>query len=155
MNRTAICSVVLAMTTLASSALAADPQAPAAATAPLPSDWSGFYVGTEGGYGWGHETLDSAHDSFGVSSGVGNITTIPAAPFATPTGSLPQFKAPDFGALYSADRQGGVVGGFAGVQQQRGNSVVGVEADVNGADIKGPPISYELNQIGTPHPNRR
>jgi len=99
--------------------------------------------------------LGTAHDSFGDFSGVGKITAIPTAPFATPTRSLPQFKTPDFGALYSADRQGGVVGGFAGVQQQRGNSVVGVEADVSGADIKGPPISYDLNQIGPPHPNRR
>jgi hypothetical protein len=179
MNPSKIWSVALAFTALNSSAFAADAKPPTTAvpfpsdwsssyfgrydlyskarpTAPAsgPSDWSGFYVGIEGGYGWGHETLNSASDSFGTS-GAGNITTIATAPLLPPTGSLPQFKAPDFGALHSADQQGGLVGGFAGAQKQRGNWVVGVEADVNGADIKGPPISYELNQIGTSHPNRR
>ena len=96
---------------LASPALAAD--LPIYGKAPAISapayDWSGFYVGVFGGYGFGNHNLNNA--------------TGPGAPFAP------------FTANY--DSQGALGGGEIGANWQSGNIVVGIEATGFGADIKG------------------
>ena len=46
-------------------ALAADLAVKAPALAgPLPSQWSGFYLGIHGGYGWGHDSTDADFSPF-------------------------------------------------------------------------------------------
>jgi outer membrane immunogenic protein len=64
---------------------------------PAAADWSGVYVGVEGGYGSSHQSFDPAVNSSGQVS---------------PTGS----SVP--------------LGGFAGGQKQLGDSVFGVETDI-------------------------
>jgi outer membrane immunogenic protein len=72
------------------------------------SDWSGFYIGIHGGYGWGHTSIDR-----------------------------PAFFDDDvrLGSL-DASPKGGVFGGHAGYNWQYGAVVTGLEVDYSGADIK-------------------
>jgi outer membrane immunogenic protein len=74
------------------------------------SDWSGFYIGIHGGYGWGHTSIDT-----------------PAF--------LDYFEDATFGSL-DASPKGGVFGGHAGYNWQYGAVVTGLEVDFSGADIK-------------------
>jgi outer membrane immunogenic protein len=105
--------VILAITAVAS--LAAAIQAAGAADiarrpAPVPAavkapplpifDWSGFYVGVHGGYGWGDTSIDYAG--------------FPRA---------------------GADANGWLLGGLVGVNYQVGQSVFGLEADINWSDL--------------------
>jgi outer membrane immunogenic protein len=62
-------------------------------------NWTGFYLGINGGGGWGHSNWDTSAASIGIS--------------------------------------GGVAGGTAGYNWQFGNAVLGLEADVNWANLKG------------------
>jgi outer membrane immunogenic protein len=110
---------------LASPALAADlPAEPSYKAAPLivPTyDWTGFYIGVNGGYSWGK------------SANTFTITGFPAF-----TGST--------------HLNGDVFGGQAGYNWQVNNSwVVGIEADVQGANQKGtdtPPPIVATNCVG-------
>ena len=100
----------------AGSALAADlpappppPRAPAAyvpVAAPL-YNWSGIYVGINGGYGFGSSSWDFS----------------PVTGFPASTGNF--------------DINGPLVGGTVGVNFQTGQFVFGVEADGDWSDIKG------------------
>lgn len=67
-------------------------------------NWTGFYIGVNGGGGWGRSQFD-----------------FPAA--GTTTGSF--------------DTSGGLVGGTAGYNWQTGAFVLGIEGDVDWANIKG------------------
>jgi outer membrane immunogenic protein len=68
--------------------------------APTPGyDWSGFYVGVNGGGGWGHSWWD------GQSTGIRT--------------------------------SGGLAGGTAGYNWQLGSAVLGIEGDVDWANLKG------------------
>jgi len=110
---------------LISPALAADlyTKAPAPPPPPPPPDWSGVYVGLEGGYGWGHQSIDPAIDPFFFGDhGAGTETD--EGGFTDPT-------------IGSENQHGWLFGGFAGAQKQWGNWVLGIEADFDGADIKG------------------
>jgi outer membrane immunogenic protein len=71
-------------------------------------DWSGFYVGGFGGYGYGNHNLNNATGPAGFAN---------------------------FTVNYSS--QGGFGGGEAGYNVQSGNIVVGVEGDFAWFDIKG------------------
>jgi outer membrane immunogenic protein len=62
-------------------------------------NWTGFYLGINGGGGWGHSNWDTSAASIGVS--------------------------------------GGVAGGTAGYNWQFGNAVLGLEADIDWANLKG------------------
>jgi outer membrane immunogenic protein len=62
-------------------------------------DWTGFYLGINGGGGWGHSNWDTSAASIGIS--------------------------------------GGLAGGAAGYNWQLGNAVLGLEADVDWANLKG------------------
>jgi outer membrane immunogenic protein len=75
------------------------------------SDWSGFYIGVHGGYGWGHTSIDApvALDFLDL--------------FDATVGSL------------DASPKGGVFGGHAGYNWQYGAVVTGLEIDFSGADI--------------------
>jgi outer membrane immunogenic protein len=76
---------------------------------PIPiANWTGFYVGLNGGGGWG----TSDHTTTGTLGGVGVTTS-------------------DF------DVSGGLFGGTFGYNRQLGQWVVGGEADLDWADING------------------
>jgi outer membrane immunogenic protein len=101
-------------------ALAADlrPALKAPPPAPPPvQDWSGIYVGLEGGYGWGKENFNPAFDPFFFS------TFFPDDIVDASIGSVSQ--------------SGWLFGGFVGAQKQWGSWVLGIEADFDAADIKG------------------
>ena len=88
------------------------------AKAPPPvvaNDWSGFYLGAHGGYGWGHDPFDQ--------------TFVGIAPF---TLFIP-------GATVSGvDSKGYVAGGHAGYNwQYRDWIVAGLEIDLSATGIKG------------------
>jgi len=117
---------------LASPVMAADLAVRTPAPAPLPprQDWSGIYVGLEGGYGWGKQSTDaiSPGDEFApvvidnVASEVFQLT--------------PPLFFPDL-AVPSIKQNGWLFGGFFGAQKQWGNWIFGIEGDIDGANIKG------------------
>ena len=90
--------------------LAARPytKAPMAAPAPLPT-WTGFYIGLQGGGGWGRsdETFFNAPNGFG------------------------------FAGTQRYDINGGFAGGVIGYNWQVDNIVFGLEGDYHWADING------------------
>jgi outer membrane immunogenic protein len=73
-------------------------KAPPPAMAPA-YNWSGFYLGVNGGGGWGHSYWDTSSDRIGLS--------------------------------------GGLVGGTAGYNWQIGSAVLGLEGDIDWANLKG------------------
>ena len=73
-------------------------KAPPPAMAPA-YNWSGFYLGVNGGGGWGHSNWDTSSDRIGLS--------------------------------------GGLVGGTAGYNWQIGSAVLGLEGDIDWANLKG------------------
>jgi outer membrane immunogenic protein len=78
------------------------------------SDWSGFYIGVHGGYGWGHSSIDT-----------------PDFPY------LDEKKDASLRlGSFDVDPKGGVVGGHAGYNWQYGSVVTGLEIDFSAADIK-------------------
>jgi outer membrane immunogenic protein len=97
------CFAVAALA-LAQSATAADLSVAPLYKAPPPVmapayNWSGFYLGINGGGGWGHSNWDTSSDRIGLS--------------------------------------GGLVGGTAGYNWQLGNAVLGIEGDIDWANLKG------------------
>jgi outer membrane immunogenic protein len=113
---------------LASAADIARPVYKALPPAPLPQDWSGVYVGLEGGYGWGRQSTDATYPG-SIFEPVMMTTTL--APV-----SLYLLSFPDV-AIPSTKQNGWLFGGFFGAQKQWGNWVLGIEGDIDGADIKG------------------
>lgn len=85
-------------------------KAPAYKAAPvILSDWSGFYIGGHGGYGWGDTSIDTL--------------------------DLPRdFRKVQLTGL-NASPKGGVFGGQAGYNWQYGQIVTGLEIDFSGADL--------------------
>ena len=145
MKRTVILAALLAATSLVSpAALAADlpRKAPAYVSPPPPQDWSGVYVGLQGGYGWGHQSVDaiSPGDCFAncfirFSAVDGDIIN-GGEPASYPDVALPSTK-----------QRGWLFGGFAGVQKQWGSWVLGIEGDFDGANIKGSATSSAVSQF--------
>src|SRR6516164_1657759 len=141
-------------------ASAADMRMPVKAPAPLPppvQDWSGVYVGVEGGYGWGHENVNNS---------------VPFALTPADTGctklvdGLPCFNHPDAGLTGThgllanfaelspldltgsgGNQSGGVVGGFFGVQKQWGSWVLGFEGSVDYAHITSSSSAFGSSSI--------
>jgi outer membrane immunogenic protein len=99
----AACFAVAALM-VAQSATAADLSVAPLYKAPPPAmapayNWSGFYIGVNGGGGWGHSNWDASSDRIGLS--------------------------------------GGLVGGTAGYNWQLGSAVLGIEGDIDWANLKG------------------
>ena len=97
------CLVVAALV-VAQCATAADLSVAPLYKAPPPAmapayNWSGFYLGINGGGGWGHSNWDTSSDRIGLS--------------------------------------GGLVGGTAGYNWQIGRAVLGLEGDIDWANLKG------------------
>jgi outer membrane immunogenic protein len=81
---------------------------------PAAFSWSGFYVGTQLGYGWGH-----SHDNYGSGPTSGSPSTTPST-----TGDTIKLD--------------GLMGGVhAGVNWQRGSHVFGIEGDLIYSGIDG------------------
>jgi outer membrane immunogenic protein len=83
------------------------------AIAPAPFSWTGFYLGGNVGYGWGH--ADGGTVSF-------------FQPIGTLAGTIPG---------NSIDTNGVIGGGEIGFNQQLGNWVLGIEGDFSGTGMKG------------------
>jgi outer membrane immunogenic protein len=119
-----------ALVSLSTAVLAADLptttpnyKAPAASAA---YNWTGFYLGGNAGYGWGKvDNNVSFLDALGGITGVDNFTA---------SGNL-----------------GGWLGGIqAGYNWQTGSMVLGVEADIDFATIKGDPSVAPMTNFGFP-----
>ena len=110
---------------LVSSAFAADiytPMAPAYAAVALPPSWGGFYIGINGGYG-GNSGLPFREDVF-----------FPGTP---PTYGAQHLVNP-YSVIKGSDTiAGGFGGGQLGYNFQFGSFVLGAEADLQGAGIRG------------------
>jgi outer membrane immunogenic protein len=102
-------AVPIAFVTTCVAAQAADlPMPPAYQPPPVVVpvyNWTGFYVGVNGGYGWGNQD-----------------------PFNILTNRFDAFSVPFNGWMF---------GGTAGAQIQSGHVVIGVEADIDWANING------------------
>jgi outer membrane immunogenic protein len=70
------------------------------------SDWAGFYIGVNGGYGWDSSVISRVNDNNQ------SLGTFPVSP------------------------KGGLVGGHVGYNWQFGSVIGGVELDFDSADIK-------------------
>src|SRR3979490_3114446 len=114
MNRFLLGAVgALAMVTSASAAdLAARPYTKAPPMVAAIYDWSGFYIGANGGWGSARNCWD----------------------FLTPAGTF-------VGAEGCHDASGGTAGGQIGYRWQTGTYVFGLEAQGNWADFKGSNVS--------------
>jgi outer membrane immunogenic protein len=86
-------------------------------TAPV-QNWSGFYMGLNGGWGWGTGSQ---------TAGIGAPDFLP--PFST-LGGMP-------GTRIGVDIDGGIAGGHLGYNWQIGTWLLGLEASADWADIKG------------------
>jgi outer membrane immunogenic protein len=111
---------------LGTPALAADMDVKAPAPPPPPAwSWTGFYVGLQGGDGWGTTTFNA------TSSNI-CFTAAPSI-CAFPPPGLPGGNS----AISSYNIDGWHGGGTAGFNWQNGPVVFGVEGDISGANING------------------
>jgi outer membrane immunogenic protein len=128
---------VLAFTHMAS---AADLRVVTKAPPPLPppvQDWSGVYVGVEGGYGWGKQNIDPAFDPFFLGKLSTDSCSAKEINVANSTCNHP--------TISSVSQSGWLAGGHAGVQKQWGSWVLGIDLSIDAADIKGDVTSANTN----------
>ena len=121
-------------------------KAPALAPPPPPVvSWTGFYVGLNAGYAWGHSdhgSVFSCGGSIPLSSCTYDIPSNLAAVTAAATGSV--------------NMNGFTGGGQAGYNWQAGTWIYGVEADFNAFNLKGSraaagpfPAAFSSFAVGT------
>jgi outer membrane immunogenic protein len=119
--------------------LRAPVKAPPPALPPPVQDWSGIYVGLEGGYGWGHQ--DGFAAPFSLNPDAGEFSAQEGFSSFSEFAEFQQILRDSRGhagvSLGSTNTSGWLFGAFFGAQKQWGNWVLGIEADVDGADIKG------------------
>ena len=134
MNKVLLGAVgAIAMITSASAAdLAARPYTKAPVMVAAAYDWSGFYIGLNGGGAWSHKCWDRNSFTFTLPQ-VGGVFTNPGGPEGC------------------HDATGGTVGGQIGYRWQASSWVFGVEAQGNWADLTGSNTSLFF---GAPFANR-
>src|SRR5262249_14812082 len=110
-------AALLVSTCLSAPAFAADlpVKAPPRAAPPVVADWTGFYLGIHGGYGWGETSVEDG---------------------------LAKYLMGEVG-LHDPKPKGGLFGGQVGYNWQRGNFVGGIEIDYSFADLKETQSVYE------------
>jgi len=126
-------------------ALAADLLRKAPAPAPLPppvQDWSGIYVGVEGGGGWGHQDGFTSPFNLRPNSGTffdnfSGFSDEGVFDFIELESLLNHHSGSVGGPLAGINTSGWLLGAFFGAQKQWGNWVLGIEGDVDGGNIKG------------------
>jgi outer membrane immunogenic protein len=146
MKKLALTVAILSISTLGATAADLAPQpyyTKAPAPVPAAYNWSGGYVGIEGGYGWGH----SDQTDSGIPAAV--VPPVPPPVVVSILGD----------GHYSLN--GGLVGGTAGYNWQTGPIVFGLEGDYSWSDIQGSsnvcgpttatphPCGTELDSLGT------
>jgi outer membrane immunogenic protein len=133
---------------LAGSALAADLPVKALPMAAAAPNWTGWYLGVTAGYGWSDQGINDSGSPFCTENAIPTykdkhkyrdeheVEAIiiqqphPCPAFGNALGaSLPTH--------FSTDPKGFIGGGEIGYNAQLGRWVLGVEADLSGADIKG------------------
>ena len=112
LKRHLLASVAIVAMAAASPVLAADLPLKAPASVAAAWNWSGFYIGGHGGYGWGQDASTDINDPF----------------FA---GKISGFTLGGF------DPKGALGGVHGGANWQSGAIVAGLEGDLSFADIKG------------------
>jgi outer membrane immunogenic protein len=116
-------------------------KAPSPAPAPVYS-WTGWYVGGNVGYGWGttNEMQNDALSNF-CTGGEGCPTlTVPGAGVTLAAVASQSFDT---------NPKGFIGGGQIGYNWQNGNTVYGLEADFQGADIKGTGSFANASSVGS------
>jgi len=113
MHRLILSGLALAACACAGRAIAADMAMPVKAPPPPPVwSWAGCYMGLNGGYGWGRNTVTNASEL--TAAGL-------------------TFAFTDF----NFDSRGGFGGGQFGCNWQSAQAVFGFETDIQAANIKG------------------
>jgi outer membrane immunogenic protein len=102
-------------------AMAADMALKARPVASAGYNWSGCYLGINGGYGWGDNNAHLQPSSDPRSQAFWN----------------PAFNAGAAPSNFGYTTEGGLVGGQVGCNYQTGKFVFGIEGDIDWADISG------------------
>ncbi len=128
----------IAFTQVASAADLGRPVYKAPPPPPPVADWSGIYVGLEGGYGWGHQ--DNGTVPFllnGENAQCVGDCPINFSDFQEFQDILNHNRTGADVLLGHVKHDGWLLGGFFGAQKQWGSWVLGIEGDIDGADMKG------------------
>jgi len=96
------------------------------------SDWSGVYMGIEGGYGWGKQSTDAIESRCSVFRCLHIAKPAPGRGGITDTSYLVSRSCHP---VHKTEWL--VLGGFFGAQKQWGSWVLGIEGDIDGANIRG------------------
>jgi outer membrane immunogenic protein len=130
-------------TVMSASAFAADlPSIKSAPVAPAPL-WTGFYAGLNSGYGFG--TAGNASNSGWANS---NIYFNPTNSYSTPVETMAMATA-NSGPGKNINQGGFIGGGQVGYNYQLKNSfVVGLEADMQGAGLRGTGSANGFGPLG-------
>jgi opacity protein-like surface antigen len=145
MHRLSIAAIVAGVSTIALTQIASAADQPTVYKAPLykapppPApvyNWTGFYAGLNAGYGWGTSN-NATTTSTPLEDGVAQF-------FASGSGGgrssqlIPGTTALANSGIAKVNQKGFIGGGQIGYNSQWGaNVVLGIEADIQGADIRG------------------
>jgi outer membrane immunogenic protein len=121
----------------------------------LVADWSGIYVGLEGGYGWGRQTNATApfllDPKFGDIQFDPDFTGDKAFEFREFQSTLHDNRTGADVLLGKVKQKGWLFGGFFGAQKQWGSWVFGIEGDVDAANMKGSVAGSTSVNLGGPN----
>lgn len=147
---------VLALTGAAGAADLAYKAAPIARAAPG-VDWSGFYLGINGGYGRSENCWDLHGANVPVSGGGGTRTIEKSEYVGSKSGGGLGSAFTGISSAFSPalaegcnNGNGAIFGGHVGYRQQVNNFVFGIEAQGDWADLKGSNTSAVFNGLTLP-----